>query len=282
MHSDWFHVGPLTVHWYGVMMALGFLAALANWSWLGRRSGRGFNYCSDLLFWVMVCGVIGARAAYVALEWPSYRQDPMAILRIDQGGLVFYGGFLFAGLSLALFARLHRESFVDLLDFVITSVPLAHAFGRVGCFLNGCCYGMVCHGPMGVQFPRGSPPWYGHYTRGLVAPDAPLSLPVHPVQLYEAAFNLAFYGLLLWQYRGRRRVGSTAALYLVVYAAGRFVLELVRDDERGSVGWFSTSQLVSLGLLALGLGVGLWSRKAGEACASRQTSPTQANGSTAG
>lgn len=258
MHPDLFSIGPITIHTYGVMMALGFLAALVNWILLGRRVGHSAQFCTDLIFWVMVSGIAGARTAYVLENWQDYAAAPFSIIRVDQGGLVFYGGFVAAGAAIVIFARHHRQGLASFFDFVVTSVPLAHALGRVGCFLNGCCFGSrtVCAG-CGVQFPKASIPWYSQYHQRLLSADAPASLPVHPVQLYEAGFNLVVYGLLVWLFRKRLRPGMVMAVYLMLYAVGRFTLEFWRGDrgERLEVWQLSIGQFISIPLFLLGLAV---------------------------
>lgn len=255
MHSELFRIGPIVIQSYGAMMAAGFLLGLVNWVWLGRREGRSPTFCSDLLFWIAVSGILGARAAYVAAEWRAYASDPISILRIDQGGLIYYGGLLASSAALVVFARRRAVNLTALLDFVVTSVPLAHAFGRVGCFFNGCCYGRPGELPWCVRFPRESLVWWNHVQEGLIHRHGAASLPVHPTQLYEAAFNLALYGLVAVHFRRRRRDGTTLALYLLVYPVGRFLLEFVRGHDRVFVGGLSMAQCVSLGLFALGLGV---------------------------
>ena len=284
MHSELFSIGGLVIRGYGLMMALGFVLGLMNWVWLGRRSGRDFTYCSDLLFWIMVSGIAGARAVYVLFEWDYYREHPLLILRIDQGGLVFYGGFLFAGLALAVFARRHRESLVSLLDFVMTSVPLAHAFGRMGCFLNGCCFGRPCDGPLGVRFPAESPVVWHQVTFSLIPRGAAQSLPVHPVQLYEAALNLLLYAVLVWTYRRSPREGRATALYLLAYAVIRFATETFRGDDRLRWLGLSVSQHASIGLFLTGVVVLAWTRyaKPRTADGSPREPATPASGSTAG
>lgn len=232
-----FTIGSRPIYWYGVMMAMGFLAALAHWRVLGRRAAVDTAFTSDLLVWVMVGGIVGARAAYVLANWDYFRAAPGEIIRVDQGGLVYYGGFLGAGLALILFARLSGRPLFATTDLVITALPLGHAFGRVGCFLNGCCGGSVA--------PAGCP--------------GTLGLPHYPVQLYEAAFNLALYAVLFRLYRipAWRRPGRLLTVYLLSYPAGRFLLEFIRGDERLRVGHLDVAQVVSLALLATGL-VALW------------------------
>jgi phosphatidylglycerol:prolipoprotein diacylglycerol transferase len=228
-----FMIGSREIRWYGVMMALGFLASLGHWRLLGRRTGVDTAFTGDLLVWLMVAGVAGARAAYVLANWAYFRAVPAEILRVDQGGLIFYGGFLGAGVALVLFSRLHRQSLLTTTDLVVTALPLGHAFGRIGCFLNGCCGGRAA--PAECALACG----LAHY----------------PVQLYESAFNLALYAFLFWYYLApaRRRPGRILALYLMTYPVGRFLLELLRGDERTRVGALDAAQVVSLALLATGL-----------------------------
>ena len=232
VHRVCFHIGSRPIYWYGVMMALGFLSGVWTWILLGRRDGRNSGFCSDLGVWIMLSGIAGARVAYVAASFGYYRQHLLEIVRVDQGGLIFYGGFLAAGAAIVLFARLHRESLTGLLDLVITGVPVAHALGRVGCFLNGCCYGA----PSGV-------PWAVRL-EGVAR---------HPVQLYAAALNLAIYALLIVLYRRTpRRNGDVLTAYLLTYPVVRYSLEFLRGDPRTQWGPLNTAQWVSVALLAVG------------------------------
>lgn len=249
------------MHWFGVMMALGFLAGLASWVRLGRTTGRSFNFCSDLLFWIMVSGVLGARIAYVLSDSKSFLDEPLAIVRIDQGGLVFYGGLIGAIAAIIVFARVRREAVWPVFDLVVTSVPLAHAFGRIGCLLNGCCFGTLTKLWCGVRYPAGSPAWWAQIRLSLIHAANPEngvpSLPVHPVQIYEALYNLAVYSLLVCLYKRRKPAGVVAAAYLVAYPIGRFALEFLRGDERllRDATQLSAAQYTSIFLFLLGCGI---------------------------
>jgi phosphatidylglycerol---prolipoprotein diacylglyceryl transferase len=229
-----FHIGSRAIYWYGVMMASAFLAAMVHWTWLGRRTKRDTTYAADLAFWVMLGGILGARLFYVLANPAIFRADPWAIPRIDQGGLIYYGGFLGGTLAFLIFARVRRANLLDLWDFGITALPLGHAFGRIGCFLNDCCFG------------RNVSPRWSFLAAGLDR---------YPVQIYEAVFNLAVYGFLTWFYLNRRRGrnGTVLALYLLTYPIGRFLLEFLRGDERLRWGALSVAQCISLALLAGGV-----------------------------
>jgi len=232
------YIGARPVYWYGIMVALGFLACVAHLTILGIREGRPPSFGSDLAFWMMLSGILGARLAYIAANINYYLQDPWAIIRVDQGGLIYYGGFIGAFLAGIVFARIQRLNILALADYVITALPLGHAFGRIGCFLNGCCYGTPADVPWSV------------YQQGALR---------HPVQLYEALLNLIIYILLILAYRRRKQNenGKILAIYCIIYPLGRFLLEFLRGDER--LGWhgFSYAKIISLGLMAAGLTIWL-------------------------
>jgi len=228
------------IYWYGIMVALGFLAAVVHLTLLGKRDGRPAAFGSDLAFWLMLSGVLGGRVAYVLADLDYFLREPWAIIRIDQGGLIYYGGFIAAFFAGFIFARLHRIAFPDLADYAITAVPLGHAFGRIGCFLNGCCGGKVSNVPWAV------------FQHGACR---------HPVQLYEALINLVIYVLLLAVYCRRRRSGEVLALYCMTYGAARFFLEFLRDDERLVSQCLSIGQIVSLALFAVGAIIWIGSRR---------------------
>ena len=227
-----FTIGQRPIYWYGVMTALGFLAAVVHWNILGRRDNRPVGYGSDLGFWLMLTGILGARIAYVLANLGQYASAPLDVLRIDKGGLIYYGGFICASACLYLMARLRREPLWSLADFAITGIPLGHAMGRIGCFLNACCYGSPTDSSWCV------------YAAGANR---------HPVQLYETAANLAIYLVLLAYYPRKKKDGAVFALYLTLYPIWRFLIEFLRGDERAQWLGLNAAQVVSLLLLAAGL-----------------------------
>ena len=231
------HIGSHPIYWYGIMMALAFIAGLLHWQWLGHRTGRDTSLASDLAFWLMIGGILGARVAYVISNFNYFMAAPQEIIRVDQGGLIFYGGFIGGALAFLILAKWRHIKVADLADFTITALPLGHALGRIGCFLNGCCGG--CAAPPSSFLAAG----LSHY----------------PVQIYEAIFNLGVYGLLTWYFLYKRdnKFGSVAALYLMTYPVGRFLLEFIRGDERMRVGTeLDVAQIISLALILVG--IALW------------------------
>lgn len=242
-------------------MAAGFLAALATWGWLGRRERRDMAFCTDLLLWIMVAGIVGARLAYVLSDAEEYLKNPLSILRVDQGGLIFYGGFLAAVAVVVVVARRRKEPVLRLGDLVVTALPIGHALGRLGCFVNGCCYGKPFSGPWGVSYPSESAPWWGQVYAQSITRFSPRSLPVHPVQLYESAFNLALYALLIFIYRRRWKDGAVVATYAILYPAWRMWVETLRGDERMQRMGLDVAQWLSLLFMLGGIGLALYLRK---------------------
>lgn len=183
---------------------------------------------------------------------------------VTTGGVVFYGGALATlGASLA-WCRAWGLAPWPLLDAVCRFAPLGQAFGRLGCFFGGCCFGAATDGLFGVRFPAGSPAFLQHRAEGRLGPDAVASLPVHPSQLYEAVGDLFLFGLLMAASRRRGGLppGRTTTLYLLGYAGMRFCLEFLRGDTaRGLYLGLSTSQYVALAVSAGALTVLVTARK---------------------
>ena len=254
MHPDL--IAGLPIKTYGFCMALGFLAAWQVVAWLCRRTGREPEPLSNLLMLMLVSGIVGARLEYVREFWGrEFAADPLAVLKVWQGGLVFYGGLILAILVFFVWCRVRRERVTPVADIFVTIIPLAHAFGRVGCFFYGCCYGRVSACACAVAFPRRSPAWAAQVEGGLIPESAPASLPVLPTQLFEAAAVLCLFAVLFFVYlrNWKRRPGLTTGCYLVGYACIRFGLEFLRDDLRQRVGSLSIGQTVSIGLFVLGI-----------------------------
>ena len=241
MHPNLVDLGFLHLKTYGACMAVGFLAC---WTLVEKLSGR--RDLSNLLMSLMVSGVVGSRIAYVVEHWSSeFAADPMRIVRIDQGGLMFYGGLILALVVFFAWCVAWGESVLGMADLLAAVVPLGHACGRIGCFFYGCCYGRDSDAWCAVAFPPGSPSWYEHGQR---------VVRVLPTQLFEAAALLALFAALMavWRIRGTRR-GIVTGVYMVGYAAIRFGMEYLRGDPRAAIGPLSISQTISLGLALAGL-----------------------------
>lgn len=242
---------------YGVMLFTAFLAAL----WLARRRAPQYGLTKeavvDLATLMIVCGLIGGRLLYVFLNVEYFIQHPAKIV-FNRSDFVFFGGAAGGLLALIVYCRYKSLDSWNVGDAIAPAGALGHAIGRIGCLFQGCCYGRVCHLPWAIRFPANrdfelfyNPAFAAHVERYGLSPDAPYSLPVHPSQLYESVLNLAICGILLWLSPRRRFRGQLVLSYGTLYAASRFSVEFTRGDlERGGWSWLSTSQWISLALLA--------------------------------
>ncbi len=242
MHPVLWSWGPVTLYTYGALLAIGVMAALQLAVWRAPRAGVPSDRIVDLGLVILIGGIIGARAVYVAQHWPTYAEAPWEILRLDHGGLVYYGGFFGGAVAALLMIRRLRWPVWATLDLLVPSVALAQGIGRLGCFFNGCCYGISTTCLWGVRFP------------GEVVAR-------HPTQLYEAAVLFILVGVLLWRARRLCIPGTQVAWYLIGYGAWRFAIEFLRGDNPPVLGIFTFSQVVSVPLVILGAWL-LWRRRA--------------------
>ena len=254
MHPDL--IPGLPIKTYGFCMALGFLAAWQVLAWLCRRTGRQPEPLSNLLMLMLFSGIIGARLEYVREFWSrEFAADPLSVFKVWQGGLVFYGGLILAIAVFFVWCRVRRERMAPIADLFVTVIPLAHAFGRVGCFFFGCCYGRESACACAVAFPRHSPAWNSQVEAGRILQTAQSALPVLPTQLFEAVAVLILFAVLMFVFlrNWKRRPGFTTGCYLAGYACIRFSIEFLRDDMRQRFGEVSIGQVVSIGLFCLGI-----------------------------
>ena len=181
-------------------------------------------------------------------------RDCFAALEVWRGGLAFYGGFIFATVFGLYFARKHRMGAWKVADLCAPWIAFGLALTRLGCFLNGCCYGKLSNAPWAVRFPVGSPSWEAQRDAHLIA-DRAAALPVHPTQVYLALLNLATFVALTLIIKPRKKFdGQVFAWLLILKGVFRSFVEVWRDDDRGVFwGFLSTSQLISLPLVALGI-----------------------------
>lgn len=247
-----FEIGSLAIRWYGVFVALGFVTGLLYVQHRAAKAGFGGERASNLVFLGLIGGLAGARLLYVALHWEYFSGTPLEILRLDHGGLVFYGGLIGGTLTLVAACLIRGIPMGRLADLLIPGLPLGHALGRIGCFLNGCCFGVVKDGCCTVQYDPGSQAAAVHAYRGLIDSVAQAPLPVLPVQLLASACNVGIFVFLLWIERRLRFRGQLLAVYLVAYGVSRFLVEFLRGDYL-EVGMLTPAQEVSMVLIPAGI-----------------------------
>ena len=238
----------MPIRWYGIMMALAFVAGL----WTATRRARLVNVSgdsvADVTLWLMVGSIIGARFVYVTTYWKQeFANQPLSeIFMIQHGGLVYYGGLIGATVAGVGYLAWKKLPVWKVADIIAPSIALGSVFGRVGCLLNGCCYGRPCDLPWAIHFPA------DHETHGVG---------VHPTEVYDGLLNLILYLSLAWLFRRRKFDGQIFALYLVGYAICRFIVEFFRGDyppDHIHDGLFTSAQLLSPVILAAGIALWFW------------------------
>mgnify|MGYP006287561447 CR=1 FL=1 len=244
----------LTLYGYGLAMCVGFLLAILTAARRAKRDGSPPEVVHNAALACFFGGVFGARAFFVIQNYEQF-DGPLALLRIWEGGLTFYGGFVVATLATVAYLHVSRRNVLYWLDVITPSMALGLAFGRVGCFLNGCCYGDVARAGPGMVWPVGSIPWY-HYAEAQVPAMAEAvrhfcreggtavtgavggavatvwQMPaIHPSQAYSLVNALGLALVLSMMFWRRRRNGQILLTFAVLYGVTRYLLEMLRADE---------------------------------------------------
>lgn len=235
-------LGNFSIRWYGVMAAVGFIAASYLLDYNRKSANLSKDQCGTLLIIALIAGIAGARIFYVTQFFyeKGFAEDPVSILYIHRGGLVFYGGFILALLCLVLYSWKKHLDIFRVLDVFVPAITAAHGFGRIGCFLNGCCFGRTTSAFWGVTAPEGS--WLWVQTGGL---------PIHPVQLLEAGENFILcFIFCLFLKKGAKR-GTVVSAYLAIYGILRCFNETLRGDN--DLFWkFTPAQWIGVTMIIAG------------------------------
>jgi phosphatidylglycerol:prolipoprotein diacylglycerol transferase len=246
------HLGPISVHWYGLMYLVGFMLFL----WLGRRRlvalnrpGWDSRMLDDLLFYGVLGVVLGGRLGEVLFYRPGYYfSHPFEIMAVWNGGMSFHGGFLGVLIAMAFFARKNKFNWLTLMDFIAPLVPLGLGAGRIGNFINGELWGRPTDLPWGMVFPNVD------------------NLPRHPSQLYEFALEGVALFTILWFFSAKPRpTGAVSGLFLIGYGSFRFIGEFARNPDDGIFGLMtfgiSMGQWLSLPMILAGIAMMAWAYK---------------------
>lgn len=244
MHPILFQVGHVHIYAYGFFIVLGFVTAATLAVLKIRRSDikLSLENVADLFFYTVLAAFLGARILFILINLDVFRQDPLQMLRIWEGGLVFYGGLIPAAIVAFEYMRRHRLDTWKLADVISPLIALGLSFGRIGCFFAGCCYGKETSLPWAVVFKNSDS-------------LARLNVPLHPTQLYDAANGFAIFLFLSWMSRRKTFDGQIFWLFVFLYSIIRFFIEMFRGDPRGYLlaNLLSTSQGIGilLGILSL-------------------------------
>ena len=243
MKNELLKIGPLTLYGYGFMIAVGVLAAWLVVEQRARKLQLASEHIFYLVIWCVLGGFASAKILFWITEWKEMLRNPLGMLSSD--GFVVYGGIIGGILAGWIYCKVKKLNFLTYFDLVMPSIALAQGFGRIGCFLAGCCYGKEAYGRLSVIFTDSD--------------YAPNNIPLIPTQIYSSILDFLHFFLLLYIARHKKAEGEVAACYLIFYSVGRFILEFFRGDlERGSIGVLSTSQFISIftgvaGMVMLGV-----------------------------
>jgi len=246
-------VGPIKIHWYGVMYLIGFISA---W-WLAIYRAKKPQYCkfwtsskiADLIFYAALGVVIGGRLGYMLFyDFPILIHQPLAIFKIWQGGMSFHGGLLGVIVALWIYSRVFKISFSQVTDFIAPMAPIGLGVGRIGNFINGYLFGRVTNAPWAMIFPNGGP------------------FPRHPSPLYEFLLEGVVLFIILWWYSSKKRPPmAVSALFLIFYGLFRIICEFFRqpDPQLGFIafGWLTMGQLLSIPMIIIGFALLYWSMR---------------------
>lgn len=276
---------------YSAMLLAGFIAAYLLARWRARRNQIEGRHIDNLVLMLLVVCPLGARFFSRLFDFPTPVGLWEAMKIWKGGGLVFYGGMLFGVLLVSLYVAITRISLLQLGDVLAPSLALGLAFGRVGCFLSGCCWGDICVPPaqlvsiaspvthyqvqtfpalsppnlfFAVKFPPESGAYEQHQKLGLISSGAPRSLPVHPAQLYEAILSFGLCLLLNFAFQRRRAKGEILAGFALGYGFIRFGVEFFRADTPPIYFGMTISQVISIGTAAVGVALFIFVRKSGQ------------------
>lgn len=260
-----FNIGPLAVHWYGIMYMVAFFGGWMLGTWRAKKPNSGWtvDQVSDLIFYAAIGVIIGGRVGYMLFyDFSNFITHPWIIVQVWQGGMSFHGGLLGVIVALLLYSRKIHKPFFEIADFIVPLVPFGLAAGRLGNFINGELWGRVTNVPWAMVFPNGGP------------------LPRHPSTLYEFSLEGVLLFIIIWTFSAKPRPrAAVSGLFLVCYGVFRFIIEFFRqpDIQLGFVafGWMSQGQLLSIPLIIAGVMMLVYAYKNGlrfGVCGSRNKS----------
>lgn len=238
MFNDWFSIGPFTVHGYGVMIAIGILVGFYIAEKLADKNGLSKEHVDSLVFTVLITGYLVSKLTYVLVNFSDFLKNPMAVL--GSSGWVVMGGLIGGVLGAYGYCKIKKIDFFAYFNLFMPEVALAQAFGRIGCFFAGCCYGLETDSHLSLVFPKGS--------------LAPSGVHLIPTQLISSFGDFVLFVILYKIYTNDETKKETSAWYVILYSVGRFLVEFLRGDiERGSIGILSTSQFLSVITFVIGI-----------------------------
>ncbi|MBU0672704.1 MAG: prolipoprotein diacylglyceryl transferase [Candidatus Margulisbacteria bacterium] len=241
MYPILFKIGPFSIHAYGFMIAIAFLTGIIVALYYAKREGLKSETILDLALYVIIAAIVGARLLYVIGTWNQFEGNILEMFMVQRGGLIFLGGLILAVLVVIGYARIKKINVLKLLDILTPGTALGYAITRIGCFLNGCCFGLPTKLPWGLEFPFGSLA-YSYYPHEHI----------HPTQLYSSGSMLAAFVILLILYQKKKYDGFVFYWGLLFYSIYRMLVEFLRFSPVHWLG-LTPSQWVLVGTFILAI-----------------------------
>lgn len=233
-----FEIFGIQIKSYGLMIAIGIITAATLFINKGKKKGLDEDSLLNLIIFAIIGGMLGGKGLFIITEFKNIIKDPSILFNFGYG-FVIYGAIGGGALAMYLYSKRKKWNVIEMIDMTVPGLAIAQGFGRIGCFLAGCCYGAETTSPIGVEFPKNS--------------LAPAGIHVHPTQIYSSIFDFLLGLFLLYYSKKERKNGKVMGLYLIIYSIGRFLVEFLRADQRGNVGVLSTSQFIAIFTLVLGI-----------------------------
>ena len=256
MYRILFTIGSFPIYSYGVMLSLAFIIGIFLAMKEAKRLGENPERVLDISLYLILGALIGGRLGYVIFNLDYYLKNPIKMLYFRQGGLSFLGAFLIALFLCWLYVKRTKLSFWKFADIAAPSVAIGIGIARIGCFLNGCCYGLISE-KYGVEFPAlNMPPMYLQQLKdGLIASGSAYTLPVIPTQLYSSLYAFLIFFILLGIKKYKKYDGYLFLNFLVLYSISRFTIEFFRfyEDNYKMFNYFTVTQIILLGVVLVSL-----------------------------
>jgi phosphatidylglycerol:prolipoprotein diacylglycerol transferase len=233
-----FELFGIQVKSYGLMIAIGIIVAATLFINKGKKKGFDEDPLLNLIIFAIIGGMLGGKGLFIITEIKNIIKEPSILLNFGYG-FVIYGAIGGGALAMYLYCKRKNWNVIEMIDMTVPGLAIAQGFGRIGCFLAGCCYGAETTCEIGVEFPENS--------------LAPSGIHLHPTQIYSSIFDFLLGLILLYYSRKERKRGKSMGLYLIIYSIGRFLVEFLRNDPRGNVGILSTSQFIAIFTLFIGI-----------------------------
>ncbi|MCP4266683.1 MAG: prolipoprotein diacylglyceryl transferase [Candidatus Brocadiaceae bacterium] len=247
----------IPIYAYGFMLMVGFLVTIYVARKKAKAEGLDPEIISNMGLYTIFAGILGGRTFYVIQNFGTYKHNILDAFKVYEGGLVFYGGLMASIAAIVIYSKVRKISVLKTIDIIAFAFALGVACGRIGCFLNGCCWGDICSSgiPWAVSFPKsvdinnmidGSPAFLHHLAKGLVETSDGHSLPIHPTQIYSALGNISIFFIIKGFFKYRKRDGEVTLMFCALYSIMRFTVEIFRDDNLPLFDGLTISQNVSI------------------------------------